>query len=115
MSMYTQLLDAACTQRARPDGRVTRGVAMAEVIRCRDELDELDELDERVSPGDDPDAVPAVLALQIGYDVALIELAQILGVDTDASRFDQPQRERDRLEQAFNELGIDLMEDAADF
>ncbi len=85
---------------------------MAEVIRCRDELDELDE---RVSPGDDPDAVPAVLALQIGYDVALIELAQVLGVDTDASRFDQPQRERDRLEQAFNQLGIDLMEDEAGF
>jgi hypothetical protein len=86
---------------------VTRGVAMAEVIRCRDELDE------GVAPGDDPDAVPAVLALQIGYDVALIELAQVVGVDTDASRFDQPQRERDRLEQAFNDLGIDLMEEVA--
>ena len=109
MSMYTQLLDAACVHHARPGGRVTRGVAMAEVIRCRDELDE------GVPPGEDPDGVPAVLALQIGYDVALIELARVVGVDTDASRFDQPQRERDRLQQAFNELGIDLMDEVAGF
>ena len=107
MSMYARLLDAACGQHARPGGRVARGVAMAEVIRCRDELDE------GVPPGEDRGAVPAVLALQIGYDVALIELARTVGVDTDPTRIDQPQRERDRLEQAFNDLGIDLIEDVA--
>jgi hypothetical protein len=32
-----------------------------------------------------------------------------MGVDTDPSRFDQPQRERDRLERAFNDLGLYLM------
>jgi hypothetical protein len=102
MSMYTQLLDAAFTQRARPGGRITRRVAVAEVIRSRDELDE------GVPPGPDPETVPVVLALEIGYDVALIELARVVGVNTDPSHFDQPQRERDRLEQAFNDLGIDL-------
>jgi hypothetical protein len=105
--MYTQLLDAAFVQRARPGGRLTRGVAVAEVVRCRDELDE------GVLPSDDPDAVPAVLALEIGYDVALIELARVVGVDTDPSRFDQPQRERDRLEQAFTDLGIGLADELA--
>jgi hypothetical protein len=105
--MYTQLLDAAFVQHALPGGHVTRRVAVAEVLRCRDELDE------GVPPGDDADAVPAVLALEIGYDVALIELARVVGVDTDPSRFDQPQRERDRLEQAFSDLGIDLAEQLA--
>jgi hypothetical protein len=108
MSMYTQLLDAAFTERARPGGRVTRRVAVAEVIRCRDELDE------GVPPDIDPDAVPVVLALEIGYDVALMELARVVGVDTDPSRFDQPQRERRRLEHAFNDLGIDLEEQLAE-
>jgi hypothetical protein len=107
MSMYTQLLDAAYVQQTRPSGLVTRHVAVAEVMRRRDELDD------RVLPGDDPDAVPAVLALEIGYDVALIELARVVGVDTDPSRFDQPQRERDRLEQAFNDLGIAFVEEVA--
>jgi hypothetical protein len=102
MSMYTQLLDAAFAQRAHLGGHITRRVAVAEVIRCRDELDE------GAPAATDADAVPVLLALEIGYDVALMELARIVGVDTDPSRFDQPQRERDRLEQAFSDLGIDL-------
>lgn len=100
--MYTQLLDAAYAERGQPAGVLTRRVAVAEVIRCRDELDD------GVPPGMDPDTVPVALALEIGYDVALMELARVLGVNTDPRRFDQPQRERDRLEQAFNDLGIDL-------
>jgi hypothetical protein len=100
--MYTQLLNAAYAERARPGGQVTRRVAVAEVIRCRDELDD------GLPTAADPDTVPVVLALEIGYDVALIELARVVGVDTDPSRFDQPQRERDRLEHVFNDLGIDL-------
>jgi hypothetical protein len=108
MSMYTQLLDAAFEQRARPGGRITRRVAVAEVVRCRDELDE------GVPRGTDPDTVPLVLALEIGYDVALMELARVVGVDTDPSRFSQPRRERDRLEQAFNDLGIDLADQLAE-
>ena len=44
----------------------------------------------RARPADDLDAVPAVLALQIGYDVALLELAEVLGIETDPSRFERP-------------------------
>jgi len=105
--MYTQLLRAACAQRERPGGHITRRLALAEVMRCRHELDE------GRPPATDPDTVPVVLALEIGYDVALIELARIVGVDTDPSRFEQPQRERDRLEQVFNDLGIDVGADLA--
>ena len=66
MSMYTQLLDAAYGERPHPR---EEGSAVAEVLRCRFELEE------RVPPGIDPDAVPVVLALQVGYDVALLGLA----------------------------------------
>jgi hypothetical protein len=108
MSMYTQLLDTAFAQHAPGGGPITRGRAVAEVVRCRDELAE------GTPGGADPDTVPEVLALQIGYDVALLELARVLGVETDPSRFDQPQRERDRLEQVFNDLGVDLVRQLAE-
>jgi hypothetical protein len=45
-------------------------------------------------PAGDPDAVPAVLAREICYDVALLELAEGLGIATDPSRFEQPRHER---------------------
>jgi hypothetical protein len=54
------------------------------------------------------DTVPAVLALQIGYDVALLELAEVVGIESEPSRFDQPERERDRLRHALSDIGIDL-------
>jgi predicted PP-loop superfamily ATPase len=99
MSMYTQLLDAAYGERPHP---LEEGTAVAEVLRCRFELEE------HVPPGIDPDAVPVVLALQVGYDVALLGLARLVGVETDPGRFEQPQRERQRLEQALRDLGIRL-------
>src|ERR1700683_143880 len=99
MSMYTQLLDAAYGERPHPR---EEGSAVAEVVRCRFELEE------RVPAGIAPDAVPVVLALQVGYDVALLGLARLVGVETDPSRFEQPQRERQRLEQALRDLGIHL-------
>jgi hypothetical protein len=72
------------------------------VRRCREEL-------EFGVPNDDhADAVPAVLALQIGYDVALLELAAAVGIETEPSRFEQPERERDRLRQALRARGISL-------
>lgn len=100
MSMYTQLLDAAIGEHPVPEPDVTESRAVAEVRRCRIELVE------GVPSGMDPDTVPFVLALQIGYDVALLQLASILGVDSDPSRFEQPQTERARLEAVFSDLGV---------
>ena len=54
------------------------------------------------------DTVPAVLALQIGYDVALLELAATVGIESGPSRFEQPERERDRLCHALHDMGIEL-------
>jgi hypothetical protein len=102
MSMYTQLLEAAFGQLPAHGAGATEDSALEEVIRCRRELEE------GVPPGTDPDTVPVVLALQIGYDVALLNLARVVGIDTDANRFEQPQQERDRLERALHEFGISL-------
>jgi hypothetical protein len=97
MSMYTQLLDAALHQLST-DGS-GEDVAVAEVRRYRNQL-------ERATPDVDPDTVSAALALQIGYDVALLRLAELVGVDSDPTRFDRPQLERTRLEGEFARRGI---------
>jgi hypothetical protein len=102
MSMYTHLLGAAHGQRGSRTHGKGGDVALAEAKRCRSQLRA------GLPPGLDPDAVPVALALEIGYDVALIDLAEKLGVQTDPSRFEQPERERERLEEQFALLGIDL-------
>jgi hypothetical protein len=101
MSMYAQLLDAALEQRPPREPDPSRNHAVEEVRRCREEL-------ELGVPHHNIDTVPSVLALQIGYDVALLELAEAVGIESGPSRFDQPERERDRLRRALNDIGIDL-------
>jgi hypothetical protein len=103
MSMYTELLDAAFVERAPVVVRPTERRALNEVLRCRGKLEE------DVPADRDREAVPTVLAREIGYDVALLELADVLGIDTDPSRFEQPQQERARLERAFRDRGITLL------
>jgi hypothetical protein len=105
MSMYTQLLDAALHQ-LPIDRSGEKRVALAEVWRCRNQL-------ERGTADVDPDTVPAALALQIAYDVALLRLAELIGIESDPSRFDRPQLERSRLEGALADRGISLREKGA--
>src|ERR1700729_1477006 len=100
MSMYTQLLDAAVGQRAAVLVRADERSAFNELVRCRSRLAE------SVPAAPDSDAVPVVLAREISYDLALLELAEVLGIETDTGRFEQPRRERARLEQALRDLGI---------
>ena len=111
MSMYVNLLSAALGQRpfAEADAEANAGAdaeperyAIEEVRRRRAELER------GVPPGTDGDAVPLLLAQQVGYDVALMELARAVGIDTGPDRFEQPQQERARLEQAIGERGISL-------
>jgi hypothetical protein len=102
MSMYTQLLDAALEQRPLRENESSLNRAVEEVRRRRDELDV------GVPDGADLDTVPAVLALQIGYDVALLELAAVMGIESGPTWFEQPERERDRLRRALADMGISL-------
>ena len=102
MSMYAQLLDAALEQRPTDVEVTSEHDALDEVLLCRRALEE------GLPPDGDPDTVPVVLALQIAYDVALLELARVVGLDSDPSRFDQPERERDRLRSELHGRGISL-------
>lgn len=110
MSMYTQLLEAAW--RDRP-GRTTSGAdtsqggALDEVMRRRRQLGE------GLQAGESAETVPAQLALQVAYDVALMDLARSVGIETEPSRFEQPQLERERLEDQLNAQGV-ILEAAAE-
>jgi hypothetical protein len=106
MSMYTQLLGAAYGQRHPGGARPSEDVAVAQVRWCRVELES------GRPPGLDPDAVPVILALEIGYDVALLELAGVMGIETEPARFEQPRIERDRLERALRARGVAVEETA---
>lgn len=99
MSMYTQLLDVAYQRCGRVEASAQD--AIDEVRRCRVELG-------GTAPGGD-DFVPVTLAREIGYDVALLDLAHTLGIDSDPSRFEQPWRERARLEHAIRSRGVDVV------
>ena len=100
MSMYAELLDAALGRRGPVELRPTKRSALDALRRSRGELDE------GTPSATDPDAVPVVLAREIAYDVALLELAEVMGIETDPSRFEQPRQERARLEAALRDSGI---------
>jgi hypothetical protein len=106
MSMYTQLLDAAFGQREPVVVRPSKRSALDALQRSRGERNE------DAPPRSDPDAVPVVLAREIAYDVALLQLAEAWGIETDLGRFEQPLQERARLEQALRERGIMLRDNA---
>ena len=102
MSMYTQLLDAAFRQRPPAEPGAVERVAVDELLRARTELSKVDQ------PDVDAETIPALLALEIGYDIALLEVARRNGIESDPSRFEQPQQERERLEGALRECGVSL-------
>jgi hypothetical protein len=89
MPMYTQLLEAAFALRPPPGAGPTDRSALDEVIRWRRELEK------EVAPRLDGDSFPVALEWQISYDVALLELARAVDVETEPNRFEQPQPERE--------------------
>jgi hypothetical protein len=105
--MYTQLLEAALGARAISGRTRPIDASLAEVFRCRRELEE-------VGPSDSvADRVSAALADQVAYDIALIELAGALGIECDPRGFDQPQQERHKLEHVLEVRGIRLIDGEA--
>jgi hypothetical protein len=103
MSMYRDLL-AVAVQAGDwgEDGRPSSDVLLAHLADCRERL-------AAQGPGAGP--LPGVvgdLALQLEYDLTLMQLCIVVGVDHDIERFDQPVFERQRLERALHDQGVDL-------
>ena len=101
VSMYTELLRAALDELPAAPSPGDQDQFFSEVLQRRRELAQDLPAELRNS-----DAVPVVLARQVGYDVSLIRLAVHLGVETDPERFGPTGHERTRLEQAFRDLGL---------
>src|ERR1035441_9229752 len=98
MAMYTDLLAAALDARPSCDDNPTRGEVLSALRRCREQLSVS-------SHGRRGWALDAV-ADQLAYDVALIDLARLLGIDCHVFGFDQPSRERARLEKELVARGV---------
>jgi len=102
MSMYSHLLGAALDIVRPPGDEDPTGAALARLLRCRADMSE-----DRTT-GRDGDGTYAALVDNLNYDLALIELARHLGVECDASEFDQPDRARARLEGILSARAIRL-------
>ena len=79
----------------------TTAEALAELSRCRNLLD-------TTLSHEGSQRVTAVVADELAYDIALIDLAKHLGVGWDVRDFDNPSRGRSRLEHELTSMGIRL-------
>ena len=100
MSMYTTLLGSALDQRDQSDSSPTIGDLFAQVLRCRSQLADSGILSPRYAKtlGD--------VASQLEYDVSLISLVRVLGIDFAIERFDNG--ERHLLEGVLVDRGLPL-------
>jgi len=96
--MYTQLLGFALDEHDDSDLPLAVGALRAELLRCRLRL---------LAEASSSDAIRTVTD-QLAYDVALVGLAERLGIAWELGHFDQPVRERHSLERAVVARGIPL-------
>jgi hypothetical protein len=107
MSIYVQLLDAALAEGPPPPDEMTTDDAFAELLRHRGNLYSSSSSKGRSSQGESlwaPDAV----ANELAYDMALIRLARLLGIECDTHDFELPGRGRARVELSLMSKGISL-------
>jgi hypothetical protein len=104
MSMYTYILDAALRERSEPDTPLTTNEAVAIVLDCRRYLGSI------ASSGWSGDWGSSALSNQVAYDLALIDLARLVGIDCEATSFDQPQQRRIELERKLISRGLEFDE-----
>ncbi len=99
MSIYSQLLVAAFGSAAQVDGSQDEAQLVADLTSCRARLPE----------GDNPltavGGVPAAVADQLAYDLALTALCRHAAVAFEVAEFDRPATARARLEQALYDKG----------
>jgi hypothetical protein len=100
--MYSHLLESALAEVPTSQHHASPADALAELVLCRSRLRSGAAIE------DPAESVHAAVAVQLSYDVALVELARRLDIDCDLSAFDQPLKQRSRLEQALLSRGIDV-------
>jgi hypothetical protein len=99
MAMYVQLLSAVLMSDATEASTPAELLALARTRRHR----------MLTSPGHAPSSAERDLAYEVNYDCALIRLCLAIGIPARAASFGQPRDERDRLEHALAEAGVDLV------
>jgi hypothetical protein len=102
--MYTQILDVALRERPPRQPEKAPGEALSTLLERRRHLDAV------ASSERGTDWAPAALANQVAYDVALIELAQCVGLDCEPGSFDQPHLRRAEIERQLMSRGLRLDE-----
>ena len=100
--MYTELLRQALDDSQERYEELTSGPLLARMLRSRSELLE------GTSTAPDMGGGLSTVATQLAYDVALVAFARQLGITSGPEAFDQPQRERARLERALSSTGVNL-------
>jgi hypothetical protein len=99
--MYVQLLDASLGELASPSGDLTTPEALAELLERRSSL-----CANRASHAEPSWAAPDAVSAELSYDVALIRLARLLGIECEINDFERPGRGRARIELKLTSLGI---------
>lgn len=99
MSMYTHLLVAAFDERRHTYAEPTTDDALAAFHHCRDRLQSWET---------EADWTSTVLADQVAYDIALIDLARSVGIDCGIDTFDQPERRRIEVGRELASRGIHI-------
>jgi hypothetical protein len=100
MSMYTQLLGAALERHSLSPSEATSGQALADLLHSRKRLKE--------ATRHGSNWASAAVADELAYDIALIELARLVGVECEIGEFDKPAEGRTHLEERLESRGIFL-------
>jgi hypothetical protein len=100
MSMYTQLLGTALESHSSSPKEATSGQALADLLHSRKRLKE--------ASRHGSNWASAVVADELAYDIALIELARLVGVECEVGEFDQPRDGRAHLEERLEFQGMFL-------
>lgn len=78
--MYAEFLQLALEKVQATGRRLSTGEALIDVRQCRGWL----------GADSENQGTPAALAQELNYDVAIISLARLLGLEVDVGAFDQP-------------------------
>jgi hypothetical protein len=104
VALYPDLLRISLIGSPVSGSAPTKDEALAYLLRCKGHRRE------RGAVAPESGSSAAQLAAELSYDVALINLARACSVNCDVERFDQPHRERSRIEHELTAQGVCLVD-----